>query len=153
MSGRIKSGLSLLLMLLVFAASSQAAVCELACGLGAQSIVCHESGAFAKEDVPPAAMSHSHCVPAMHEKTVQAKSAAHKRTANLIGLHDVQCHHDFAPAISDASAKGLHLAAIHWTIVEIVPIATMLPETNRVVLHSPPPLYTPADSRLITLRV
>jgi hypothetical protein len=156
MSARLKSGLSLLLMLLVFAVSSEAAVCELACGLEAQSVGCHMPAAPSTEaaqslDMP--VMSHSHCTPAMHESGMHKTSTAHARTASFTSAQEMKCPHDFAPAIEGTSATSFHLAAIHWTVVEVVPVATMLPDSRRTSCKSLPQLYPPPNSLLIALRV
>ena len=155
MSGRFQSGLVLLLMVLVFAASSQAAVCELACGLGAQSLICHAPGASAKEDASSPAMtsmSHGHCVPAMHGDGVREKSATHTMTASLTGSQDRQCHHDVSLAVEGTASTTVAAPTIHWAVIEMLPVAVMPPGTWFIVQSSPPP-HTAADSLLVTLRI
>ena len=115
LSGHIKSVLSMLLLVLVFAVSSQAAVCEIACGLEARSMACGTS------DPPHEAMQmpKGHCGPATHAQSRARMADGSALMMNVAGAQEAGCHHAFAPVIGPV-VDG-HRASTEWPIAAVMP--------------------------------
>lgn len=131
MRSRFKSGLSLLFGLLLIAATSQAAVCELVCGLGQRNLACHDSMGRDSKSMSPmsasdesaasknkmAAMTDGHCGGARHMTPNAGRSFA-----SFAATDGDSCRHLSGAAIEIQASVHAGLTAVHWLIVDILPI-------------------------------
>ncbi|MBB5059593.1 hypothetical protein HDF16_004319 [Granulicella aggregans] len=144
MRQRLQSVLTLLFACLMLGASTQSAVCELACGLGG-GVQCH-GAATASTDGTMAGM---HCS-GMSSPHSSASTAANLRfESSDAGL----CRHPLPLATMSSIPTSESVAAVHWIFVEPVPIQPLV-AAYRFVAHSKAsPLRPVGDPLLVTLRV
>ena len=151
---RLKSVLASLLILVLFVASSQAAVCEVACDLGAQSIGCHPLEGAAASTVGMANMSHSHCLHSERETgdALPAQARQHSST-HLARVHSAVCHHGVAPVVESSRPVKLDQATILWCVFEVMPIRMNSAGRTLSANSSPHRILPAADSPLTSLRI
>jgi hypothetical protein len=152
-STRIKNVLVMLVAVLLLGASSQAAVCELACGLQMQAAECAATSAGMSMSMPAAhgdgmgPMDHSHCAHGMQMSTQQA-------VLHHVGeCHDGGCSHAQVVAFDKAGTSSVSFAAFHWVTVAVVSIDLSLPTHYVGVGERPLFQSAAADPLVVSLRV
>ena len=154
-STRIKNVLVMVVAILLLGASSQAAVCELSCGLQMQASECAASmsgmsGMPMGESVahaPGAGMDHSHCAHGMQATARQA--VLH----HLGECHDGGCSHVQVGAFDKSSGTSLSFAAVTWIAVALVPLDPGLTRNARRMAERPLFQSAAADPLVVSLRV
>jgi uncharacterized protein involved in copper resistance len=160
---RLKNVLAMAVALFVLGASSQAAVCELACGLQVHPAACHaamEASGSAMagmitehaEMEHMAGMSHEHCSHSM------AKPAMPGMVHSVSSLPDGVCNHEAVSAldVSKADKSGvstLSFAAVQWHTVAVVPVDFTVPAGYRYADQRPPLVLGGIDPLVVSLRV
>lgn len=149
MKSRFHFVLTCLTACLVLCAGSQAAVCELACGLG-RNLSCHGS-ASAQAVSKGEGMEHRHCSGMM-------KSGAHVGdtvglNAHMEGLDGSGCTHASPLAIVGSASSNDSLTLMQWVMVEPVVLQNAAAFHRSSVSSKSPPHNFPAYSLLVTLRV
>jgi hypothetical protein len=153
MVARLKSVLAMLMVLFILGASSQPALCELACGLGMHSSSCHSedaAGASAKaQDMP--GMEHGHCGAASHKASELTQNAGLARCS--VHASEAACNHPAALATQASAPASIDQATIHWSVFGVVQPGSNT-HSERSLLGATPPLRLAAlDPLLVTLRV
>jgi hypothetical protein len=153
---RIKNVLVMLVAVLLLGASSQAAVCELACGLQMQAAECSMSSSgmsMAMSTAVHAApmnqmggMDHSHCA---HAMGMPPQVVAHQMSE----CHDGGCSHAQVAAFDKANASSVSFAAVTWVTVEAVVVDMNLPAHRVGVGERPLFRSAAADPLIVSLRV
>ncbi len=146
MLSRLKPILALLIAMVVCGASSQAAVCELSCGLDAKGMACHMAAPSQKTAMQP--MPHEHCA---SKAAMQAASAA-VGGVQVGSLHSAACGHTFSLAIENPFAAKARLGVAAISFRSNPPIGNTIPRFA-VLIERPPPRIAAATSLLTTLRV
>jgi hypothetical protein len=152
---RIQHVLAMVVALFVLGASSQAAVCELACGLQVHTSACH---AGMTSDMPGMAMEHS----APAESSRAAMPPMHCSHGMVIpvvpGMHSVgscldgACSHTAVAAFAKSGSANVSFAAVQWVTVAIVTLNPMVP-ANYLGVGNRPSLPIGVDPLLDRLRV
>lgn len=147
---RLRNVLAMLMALFVMGASSQAAVCELACELQVQVAGCHTAGSTGhgqEMTAMAAGMAHDHCDHGMHVAPVRGMidSAA--------SCGDGSCSHASLPVLAKGSSSVVHFSAVQWVVVEVVPVALRVTGGGLDVVSRPPLLTSGVDPLLVSLRV
>lgn len=141
---RLKPMFVVLLALLVGGASSQAAVCELSCGLGAQGVLCHM--AAVAQPATMQAMQHGHC--ASMRSAAETSTAAHVDSVDERG-----CGYSFSPAVENTGALTTHCLAGCKAFLQTSKFTEVAVRSTDLPLSRPPPLLASANPLLITLRI
>jgi hypothetical protein len=160
---RLQNVLTVVVALFVLGASSQAAVCELACGLQVHPAACHASMEASGSAMPGmtaghaemehmAGMSHAHC---SHGMAVSGMSGI---VHNMNSLADGSCNHDAISALDVAKTdksgtSSLSFAAVQWVTVALVPVDLTLPASYRYADKRPPLVAGGIDPLVVSLRV
>ncbi|WP_213803930.1 hypothetical protein [Granulicella sp. dw_53] len=118
MSTRIKNVLAMVVALFLLGVSSEAAVCELACGLQIQTAQCHAMQDAMSGSAPIAGMEmdHSHCLHT--KKTAPAQAIVHGAGE----CADGSCSHTSVAAFDKAGPSATSFAAVQWVAVSVVPV-------------------------------
>jgi hypothetical protein len=136
----LKSVLALLLAVLVLGASSQAAVCEIACEMAA----CPVPAA----DAPMPEMAHGHCGSAtMHPPTHEDRGTSFR------GLHATACEHSSSFAIENTAASQVRFAKAPWALRTAALLDLPIPARMAMAKRRPPPLRAATGPALISLRL
>jgi hypothetical protein len=160
---RFQRVLAVMVALFVLGASSQAAVCELACGLQVHPAACHASMEASASTMPGmtadhpaiehmAGMSHEHCSHGM------AMSAMRGVMHSVNSLADGACSHTEVSAFDvsktgKAGAASVSFAAVQWIAVAVVPIDLTLPVSYASAGKRPPLVLGGVDPLVVSLRV
>ena len=160
---RFQHVLAVVVALFVLGASSQAAVCELACGLQVHPAACHAAmeasapsmpGMMAKPSAPDhmAGMSHAHCSHGMAMSTT--RGIVHTVTS----LAEGACSHTAISALDvskadKSGASGVAFAAVQWVTVGVVAVDLTLPSSYADVGKRPPLVAAGVDPLAVRLRV
>ncbi len=150
---RIQHVLAMVVALFVLGASSQAAVCELACGLQVHTSGCHAgmaSGMPAMEHSAPVhaaaeAMPGMHC---SHGMAMPVSPVVH----SVGSCADMSCSHVTVSAFDKSSVSSVSFASVQWVTVAVVTVDPMVP-ANYVGAGKRPPLLVGVDPLLVSLRV
>lgn len=150
MKSRFRVVLTLMTACLVLCAGSQAALCELACGLG-RNVQCHGSASpqATSNGAGMDGMEHMHC-------SGMTKSSAHDGDdviAQMEGRDGGKCTHSSPVAVADSAFSNDSLALIQWVLVESVVLQNADSFHRFGVSFKSPPLHSPVDPLLVTLRV
>jgi hypothetical protein len=165
---RIQHVLTMVIALFFLGASSQAAVCELACGLQVHPAACHAGMeatsvsaampgmvAHPSAKAPKAGMEHAHC---SHAITMSASvSVSVSATSGL--LHNVSssvsgsCSHTAVAAFDKSGASSPTFAAVQWITVSVVPFDRMLPASYAGAGKHPSLVLAGVDPLVVSLRV
>jgi hypothetical protein len=162
MKTRIKDVLVMMVAVLLLGASSQAAVCELACGLQMQAAECSMSSAgmsMSMSTAPGAtapgaalsihqmgAMDHSHCA---HGMAMSPQVVVHQ----VSECHDGGCSHAQIEAFDKAGTSSLSFAVVTWVTVEAVVVDLNLPAHRVGVGERPLFRSAAADPLIVSLRI
>lgn len=136
----IKGLLALTMMLMLFAASSQAAVCELSCALKMQSGACHTAADAPMADVAAMDMPASDC-PAMRGASFE--SAAPQGS----------CNHPLEFAVEQAGSVDYAAFAPRWTLFEMWLVRPAPTVNERLAGKSPPFRLATIDPVFLSFRV
>jgi hypothetical protein len=162
MSTRIKNVLVMVVALFLLGASSQAAVCELACGVQMQAAECHAGAASsapmhgAMSDMEHGTvaghaagmvMDRSHCAHAMGMAPMQA--VIH----SLGECHDGSCSHAAVVAFDKGGPGAVSFAAVQWVAVAVVPARWRWPASYLGGGKRPLARSAAADPLVVSLRV
>ena len=111
---RLRGLLAVVVALVVLGASSQAAVCELACGLQVEEMSCHAAASDPEADSAAMGLSHAHCSHGMGASATQqvARVAA--------DCDDASCGHAAMPMLVKRSSTTAASAAVQWAAVAVV---------------------------------
>jgi hypothetical protein len=144
MMSRLKPILSVLLALVVCGASSQAAVCELSCGLDARGMACHMAPPSQQASME---MQHGHCSPEM-------QMSSNTDSGIQIGsMHSAACGHTFSPAVENQFAAKARFGLSAISFFSDASTEHAMPRITTFSEQRPPPRVAAASSLLITLRV
>lgn len=153
---RIKNVLVMLVAVLLLGASSQAAVCELACGLPMQTAECPMTSpgmsmAMSATSGPVVhsqmgAMDHSHCA---HGMVMVPQAVAHQ----VSECHDGVCSHAQVAASDRAGVLDMSFAAVTWVTVGAVVVDLNLPAHRVGAGERPLFRSAAADPLVVSLRV
>jgi hypothetical protein len=153
---RIKNVLVMLVAVLLLGASSQAAVCELACGVQMQAAGCSMTSAGMSMAMPAAAhtdsmnqmgaMDHSHCA---HGMALLPQVVAHQASE----CHDGGCSHVQVSAFAKAGTSSFSFMTVTWVTVEAVVVDMNLPAHRVGVGERPLFRSAAADPLIVSLRV
>jgi len=153
---RLKSVLTLLLSCLLLGASSQAAVCELACDLGS-TVTCHgvatESMSSSTRQIAMRDASPMHCAGGMSSMSRHAADTDATGDVRVGALGDGRCTHPSQIAVVNSATPNNSFAAIHWIEFETIPLQPVVSGSRSSMASKPPPLRNAADPLLIALRV
>ena len=142
---RLKPMFFVLLALIVCGASSQAAVCELSCGLDVRGMACHMAAASQKASMQ--AMPHGHCGASM-----LMDSDAGSQTA-VSSLHGMACGHVSSPAVENKATAKAHIELSAMLLFADRPGTDTLPRVMAFSERRPPPLIAASSTPLTALRV
>jgi hypothetical protein len=129
--------------LFVLGASSQAAVCELACGPQVATMRCNTAGGHSEAMV----MSGGHCSHGMGMTSMQV--AVH----SLGGVKAESCGHALVPVFAKSGSSVVAFSAVHWVLVGVVPVDRMLTGGGVGVARRPPLATAGVDPLVESLRV
>ncbi len=164
MTGRIQHVLTMVIALFFLGASSQAAVCELACGLQVHPAACHAGmeatsnsaampgmGAHPSATKPMAGMEHAHC---SHSMTMSVSvSATPALTHSVSNFVAGSCSHTAVAAFDKSGASSLTFAAVQWITVATVPFDRTLPASYAGAGKRPSLVLAGVDPLAVSLRV
>ena len=151
---RIQHVLAMVVALFVLGASSQAAVCELACGLQVHTSGCHAGmtsampGMAMEQNAPTAdsaAMPPMHC---SHGMAMPAAPVMH----SVGSCPEGACSHTAISAFYKSGSTNASFATVQWVTVAMVTVDPMVP-ANYVGAGNRPPLSLGVDPLLVSLRV
>jgi hypothetical protein len=112
---RLKGVLAMVVALVMLAASSQATVCELACGLQIKEMNCHAApNRPATSDSVAMGMNHAHCG---HGMKAQAMQQAMRSVADC---DDASCSHASIPVLAKSGSTAAQFSAVQWVAVAVV---------------------------------
>jgi hypothetical protein len=123
MSMRVKNGLAMLLALFVFAASSQAVACEMAC----------------------ASMERQSCCQGMVGADCTGAAARF--------VSEAGCTHDLVLAVERSAPVDVSRGGVHWFVVGVMPAWVAIRGGGRVVRQRPPLRRAWVDPLVVSLRV
>ena len=151
---RIQHVLAMVVALFVLGASSQAAVCELACGLQVHTSGCHAGMTSA---MPGMAMEHS--APTADSAAMPSMHCSHGMAMPVAPvMHSVgscpegACSHTVVSTFDKAGSSSVSFAAVQWVTVAMVTVDPMVPASYGGVGNRPP-LSLGVDPLLVSLRV
>lgn len=137
---------TVLLACLILGAGSQAAFCDLACGLESGGS-CHGSATASSQT---GGMADMHCAGMMRATTVPSNV---KLDGHAVLSNHGPCERTAQMAFLSAATHDDGFAAIHWVLVEaVVSQRTAAAYRFRASAKSPP-LRSPVDPLLVSLRV
>jgi hypothetical protein len=128
--------------LFVLGASSQAAVCELACGPQVAVMQCN-SAAHSEAMV----MSHGHCSHAMGMASMLGA------VQSVGGLGAGSCGHVSLPVFAKSGSGVVQFSAVQWVMVGVVPVDVTLTVGGVGVVGRPPVVRAGVDPLVVSLRV
>ena len=134
--------LVLLVVLFVLGASSQAAVCELACG--PQVAVMHCNAAAHSEAM---VMSHGHCSRAMGMASMLGAAQS------VGGFSAGSCGHVSLPVFAKGGSGVVQFSGVQWVLVGVVPVDVTLMGGGVGVGGRPPLVRGGVDPLVVSLRV
>ena len=134
--------LVLVVALFVLGASSQAAVCELACGPQVAAMQCN-SAAHSEAMV----MSHGHCSHAM------GMASMHGAAQSVDGFRAGNCGHASLPVFAKGGSGVVQFSAVQWVLVGVVPVDGALTSGAVGVGGRPPLVRGGVDPLVVSLRV
>jgi hypothetical protein len=129
--------------LVVLGASSQAAVCELACGPQVSAVSCSAAMRHSEAMV----MSHGHCSHAM------GMASMHGAVQSVGGFHAGSCGHVSVPVFAKGGSGVVHFSAVQWVLVGVVPVDRALTGGAAGVGGRPPLVPVGVDPLVVSLRV
>jgi hypothetical protein len=132
----------LVVALFVLGASSQAAVCELACGPQVAAMQCN-SAAHSEAMV----MSHGHCSHAMGMASMLGA------TQSVDGFRGGSCGHASLPVFAKGGSGVVQFSAVQWVLVGVVPVDVTLTGGAVGVGGRPPLVAVGVDPLVVSLRV
>ena len=144
---RLRNTLAVLVMLLVCGASCQSAVCEIACVLKGQNLLCHASiPARAAAQSDEMDMSGADCA---HMAIPPAQS----NDFSASSCHDGSCNHLLAWASEKSVPTDAPLETTHDVVVYSVSIELALSARELIATKSPPISLASIDPLHLGLRV
>ncbi|MCU1323281.1 MAG: hypothetical protein JWM43_2930 [Acidobacteriaceae bacterium] len=161
---RIQHVLVMMVALFVLGASSQAAVCELACGLQVHEAGCHAgmgsamAGSVMNSMNSPAAMGHSavnHAasagMPHAHcsHMTMPVQAVVH----SIGSCPEQSCSHTAVSAMDKGGVSSVSFAAVQWVTVASVSTDMTLPASYVGLGKRPPLALAGVDPLVVSLRV
>jgi hypothetical protein len=132
--------LVVVLALFVLGASSQAAVCELACGPQVAAMQCNSAAGHSEAMV----MSGGHCSHAM---------GAMQNMQSASGLPAESCGHASVPVFAKGGSSFVAFSAVHWVLVGVVPADLVLMGGDVGGYRRPPLVPVGVDPLVVSLRV
>lgn len=158
---RIQHVLVVVVALFVLGASSQAAVCELACGLQV-----HEAGCHAAMGAPMSSMKMGSPVAMGHSATNRAASVgmphahcSHMAIPVQAVVHSIgscpeqSCSHTAVSAMDKGGVSSVSFAAVQWVTVASVSSDVTLPASYVGLGKRPPLVLAAVDPLVVSLRV
>jgi hypothetical protein len=138
---RLRNLLVMVVALFVLGASSQAAVCELACGQVA-AMQCNAPAAGHSEAM---VMSHGHCSHAM--------ASMQGVTQSVGGLRAADCGHASVLVFAKGGSSFVSFSAVRWVLVGVVPVDRVLTGGDVGVGGRPPLVPVGVDPLVVSRRV
>jgi hypothetical protein len=132
----------LVVALFVLGASSQAAVCELACGPQVAAMQCN-SAAHSEAMV----MSHGHCSHAM------GMAGMYGAMQGVGESRAGSCGHASLPVFAKGGSGVVQFSAVQWVLVGVVPVDVTLTSGGVGVGGRPPLVPVGVDPLVVSLRV
>jgi hypothetical protein len=139
---RLRNVLVLVVALFVLGASSQAAVCELACGPQVAVMQCN-AAAHSEAMV----MSHGHCSHAM------GMASMHGATQSAGESRAGSCGHVSLLVFAKGGSGVVQFSAVQWVLVGVVRVDVMLTGGGVGVGGRPPLVRGGVDPLVVSLRV
>lgn len=127
--------------LFVLGASSQAAVCELACGPQVSAVRCSAAMGHSEAMV----MSHGHCSHAM--------ASMHGDMQSVVGFGAGSCGHASVPVFAKGGSGVVQFSGGEWVLVGVVPVDVTLTGGGVGVGGRPPVVRSGVDPLVVSLRV
>lgn len=134
--------------LFVLGASSQAVVCELACGPQVAAMQCN-SASHSEAMV----MSHGHCSHAMGMAGMSAMGPMQLAAQSVGGFHAGSCGHVSLPVFAKSGSSTVSFSAVQWVLVGVVPVDVALTGGALGVGGRPPVMRGGVDPLAVSLRV
>ena len=133
--------LAVVVTLLMLGASSQAAVCELMCGLHVEES-CHlaTSTGAAQMEGP-----HAHCSHGM--------GAMQRVGHEAVARGDDSCNHASIPDFVKGGSPAGHFDAVQWVVVDVVQVVGRVLDGGGRAVGRPPLLLGGVDPLSVSLRV
>lgn len=128
--------------LFVLGASSQAAICELACGPQVATMRCGAGAGHSEAMV----MSHGHCSRAMG-------MASHGVPQSVGGFCAGSCGHASVPVFAKGGSGVAAFSGVQWVLVGVVPVDVTLAGRAVGVSGGPPLVRGGVDPLVVSLRV
>ena len=128
--------------LFVSGASSQAAVCELACGPQVAVMKCNAAG-----HSEAMVMSHGHCSHAM------GMASMHDAVQSVGGFSAGSCGHVSLPVFAKGGSGVVQFSGVQWVLVGVVPVDVTLMGGRGGVGGRPPLVRGGVDPLVVSLRV
>jgi hypothetical protein len=135
--------LVLAVALFVLGASSQAAVCELACGPQVAVVMCNAAAGHSEVMV----MSHGHCSHAM------GMASMHGQAQSVGGFAAGSCGHALVPVFAKGGSGAVQFSGVQWVLVGVVPVDVTLTGGAVGVGGRPPLVRGGVDPLVVSLRV
>ena len=142
MKTRLRNVLVLLVALFVLGASSQAAVCELACGPQVAVMKCNAAG-----HSEAMVMSHGHC---SHAVGMASMLGA---VQGVSGFRAGSCNHTSLPVFAKGGSGVVQFSGVQWVLVGVVPVDVTLMGGGVGVGGRPPLVRGDVDPLVVSLRV
>jgi hypothetical protein len=127
--------------LFVLGASSQAALCELACGPQVATMRCNAAAGHSEAMV----MSHGHCSHGMSAMLGAAQSVG--------GFCAGGCGHASVPVFAKGGSGVAAFSGVQWVVVGVVPVDVTLMGRGVGVGGGPPLVLGGVDPLVVSLRV
>jgi hypothetical protein len=134
--------LVLVVALFVLGASSQAAVCELACGPQVATLRCNAAG-----HSEAMVMSHGHCSHAMGMASMLGM------VQSVGGFRAGSCGHASLPVFAKSGSGVVQFSGVQWVLVGVVPVDMSLTGGGVGVGGRPPVVGAGVDPLVVSLRV
>ena len=129
--------------LFVSGASSQAAVCELACGPQIATVQCGAATGHSEAMV----MSHGHCSHAMGMASMLGAAQS------VGGFSAGSCGHVSLPVFAKGGSGVVQFSGVQWVLVGVVPVDVTLMGGGVGVGGRPPLVRGGVDPLVVSLRV
>jgi len=129
--------------LFVLGASSQAVVCELACGPQVAAMRCNSAMGHSEAMV----MTHGHCSHAM------GMASMHDAVQSVSGFRAGSCGHVSLPVFAKSGSSTVSFSAMQWVLVGVVPVDVALTGGALGVGGRPPVARGGVDPLVVSLRV